>query len=424
MSGITGVSAGSVAVVNLPVGQRYHRMQLNCTGVNYTGGVAVVPTIVTAGGFTNTTGTVRLNVTNGVVTSVTYVAGNSAGATTSTVLSVPDSTGATPIILTCTAAGSGALGNATFSIGAGTAGPMNPSTLITSLRLLVNGIVVRDINPSQVLAIMTASGYFPQYGTLPIWFTEPPRNFLRDNELNSWDLAGQNTFQIQFGVSSTVTTPGVSGWIEFDFQRNARSIKSAKQLNTANAQLPSGAAAYKIGDMVPFLQPVAQHSFSIPITSGRFDVTTLPWNNPITRLWLSGSVQGQLYQVEVLADGVMVFQATAQQLYEDAAEYGFQIGNDFYAPVAGGGYGAATLTSPLVNPSQQNPSSPPNGALVSSPYLWGSLFFPFDAAVIFDNDNRPWKALRVAKSLILRVYSNQSQNLTVIQESLPGAFNG
>ena len=328
-------------------------------------------------------------------------------------------------VLTCTNAGvAGALGDATFSIGPGTAGPMPPSKLITSMRLLVNGIVVRDINPSQVLAIITACGYFPQYGTLPIWFTDPTRNFLRDNELTSWDLAGQNTFQIQFGVSATVTTPGVTGWIEFDFQRNARSIKSAKQLATANSSLANGQTPYKLGDMVPFLQPVAQHSFGIPISAGRFDVTTLPWNNPIARLWLSGSTPGALYQVEVLADGVMVFQATAQQLYEDAAEYGFQIGNDFYAPTTGGGYGGAALTTPLINPSGQNPTSIPNGALTNSPFLWGPTFFPFDAAVIFDNDNRPWKALRVAKSLILRVYSNASQNLTVVQESLPGAFNG
>lgn len=421
MSGITGVSAGSVAVVNLPVGQRYHRMQLNTTGMNYTGGLAIVPTIVTAGGFTNTTGTVKLTVVNGVPTALVFTAGNSAGATTATVLSVPDSTGAANIILTCTVAGTGALGNATFTFAGATAGPIPPQTLITSLRILVNQVVIRDINPSQILAVLAACGFYPQYGTLPIWFTDPTMNMLRDNELTSWDLAGQTSLQLQFGISSLVTAPGVTGLIEFDYNRNARAIKSASQLAKANASLAKGQPAYVLGNMVPFLQPVAQHSNTIPITAGRFDVTTLPWNNPTTRLWLSESVPGNLYQVECLADGVMVYQATAQQMFEEAAEYNFQIGNAFYAPTAGGGFGDGTSGTLANTPA----ATIPNGGLDKSPWLQlGGLFYPFSGAVIFDPDNRPWKALRVAKSLILRVYSNVSQNLTVVQETLPGAFNG
>ncbi len=421
ISGITGVSAGSVAVVNLPVNQRYHRLQLNCSGVNYTGGVAIVPTIVTAGGFTNTTGTCRLNCVNGVPTSVTYVAGNSAGATTATVLSVPDSTGMSSIILTCTAAGTGVLGNATFAISGATAGPIQPATLITSLRLSVNGVVMRDISPAQILAIMTACGYFPQFGSLPIWFTEPTRNFLRDNELTSWDLFGQSTFQIQIGISANVTTPGLTGLMEFDYNRNARAGNAAQ---TA-AAIAAGAIAKgaPVGTPIPFAQPVSQHSFTIPISSGRFDITTLPHNKPISRLWLSGSSYGNLTQVEILQDGNLVYQASAQQMFEDASEYGYQLGNPYVAAAGGGGYGGG------VNgfATAQVATSIPNGVLSGSPWLYGAgggSLYPLDGAVIFDLDNRPWKALRVDNALVLRVYSNAAQNLTVIQETLPGAFSG
>jgi hypothetical protein len=419
MSGITGVAPGSVAVVNLPVGQRYHRAQLNCTGVNYTGGVAIVPTITNAAGFTNTTGTVKLNCVNGVPTSLTFTAGNSAGAAVGTTLTVPDSTGAQVVSLLCTVAGTGALGNATFTIVAASiiAGPIPPSTLITSLRILVNGVVIRDISPLQTISIMAACGYVPQYGTLPIWFTDPTRNALRDNELTSWDLAGQSTFQLQFGISANVTNPGVTGLIEFDFNRNARAAKTAAQAKKAGVA---------IGAMVPFLQPVAQHSFSIPITSGRFDVTQLPWGTPITRLWLLGSVTLALYQVEVIADGNIIYQATAQQMAEDAAEYGFQVGSVLQAPPTGGGYGNGQNQTAAGIALMLNPTTVPNGPLSATQNTWvqNSGVFPFDGAVIFDIDNRPWKALRVSKSLILRVYSNSAQNLTVIQESLPGAFNG
>jgi hypothetical protein len=419
ISGISGVSAGSVASAQLPVNQRYHGLILNCTGINYTGGVAQVPTIVTAGGFANTTGTVRLNVVNGVPTSVTYVAGNSGGATTATVLSVPDVTGAAPILLTCTAAGTGALGNATFTVGAGTAGPMPPSTLITSLRLLVNSVTIRDINVSQIQAIQTANGYLAQYGSLPITFTEPWRKFLRDNELTSWDLALQSSFQLQIGISAAVTSPGITGVMAFDNNRNARAGTAAQTTAAISAGLI--ASGSPVGTPIPFCQIVAQHSQTVAITAGRYDIVTLPWNNPTVRLWLSGSVPGNIYQVEVIADaGNIVYQATAQQMFEDAAEWGFQLGNPFYAPIAGGGFGASNFGS-IANAA---PVTIPNGKLADSPWLTGTNLFPLDGAVIFDIDNRPWKALKVSKGLILRVYSNVAQNLSIIQETLPGAFSG
>jgi hypothetical protein len=420
LSGITGVTPGSVASIQMQVNQRDHSIQLNCTGINYTGGVALVPTIVTAGGFTNTTGTVRLNVVNGVPTSATYVAGNSAGATTSTVLSVPDPTGAAPIVLTCTAAGTGVLGNATFTVGTGTPGPIPPATLITSLRLLVNSVTIRDISVPQLLAVLAAKNYVPQYGSLPIFFTEPSMNFLRDNELTSWDLWYQSSFQLQIGISSSVTSPGITGSVEFDFSRNARPGNAAQTaMAIKNGTIAPGSP---VGTPIPFVQIISQHSQTIPITAGRFDITTLPWVNPITALWLIGSVPGNIYQVELLANGNnMIYQATAQQMCQAASENGFQLGNNFYVPTAGGGFGGGSVGTV----ANQPPTSLPNGLLAASPWV-GPINGPYtlDGAVLFAPDLRPWKALRNTSPFILRVYSNVSQNLTVISEVLPGAYSG
>jgi hypothetical protein len=256
---------------------------------------------------------------------------------------------------------------------------------------------------------------------------------LRDNELTSWDLAGQSTFQLQIGIASTAINPTLTGAMEFDFNRNARPVKSAKQLAAAIASglLPAG-TTLATSPRVPFLQPVAQHAFGVPIPSGRFDITTLPWNNPQTRLWLSGSKPGNIYQVEVMCDGSMIYQASAQQMFELASEYGFQLGDIATAASTGGGFGngqsgnnISGTPNPLVGtPGPQVPVTIPNGLLTDSPWAVGANGFPLDGAVIFDPDNRPWKACRTKQSFILRVYSNFPQNLTVLQETLPGAFSG
>ena len=420
LSGIQGVAAGGQAVVNLPLNQRIHGIDLQCTALNYTGGVAIVPTIVTAAGFTNTTGTCLLNVTNGQITSVTYAAGNSAGASTSTVLSVKDPTGK-PCLLTCTVAGTGALGNATFTI-TQYAGPIDPGTLITGVKLTVNGQNMQDITPAQIKAIAAACGYLDQFGTLSLNFTEPARNFLRDNELTSWDLNGQVQCSLQLTISPNVVIPGIKGVIHYDYNRNMHkaSATTAKALGVA------------VGAQVPFLQPVSKHAFSQNIIAGKNDITTIPWSFPISRLWFVGSTPGGLYQLEILADGTKILEADAQQIYAAYSKYGFQIGNPYVASATAGGYGSAAGVANSVagSPAGGNLAAMtiPNGALLvtgtagNQGCVAANGVFPFDLAFIADMDGRPWEALKVAQSLIIRVYSDTAQVLTTIVESLPGGY--
>jgi hypothetical protein len=444
LSGFQGVNAGSVATINPPVNQRYHRLVINCAAqTKYTAPIVKLMTLagelipdsmLPVVSFTNTAGTL----------SAPVFGANSVGAASATGANLPsgtwlpgggtagfsfiaDPTGVGQAVSITTAGGVATVVTMTAGFTAPAIGPVNPSTFLNSVRLQVNGITVRDILPAHNLSILAAGGYLPQMGSYPILFTEPARNMLRDNELTSWDLAGQSTFQLQLGIASGLVSPTLTGAMEFDFNRNARPVKNATQLANAIAAglLPAG-TTLATKPRVPFLQPVAQHAFGVPISAGRFDVTTLPWNNPQTRLWLSGSIPGNIYQVEVMCDGNMIFQATAQQMFELASEYGFQLGNASSAPTAGGGGGigggAAWAGTTILN---QTPVSIPNGApnFFSSPAN-GLSGFPLDGAVIFDPDQRPWKACRTAQSFILRVYSNVAQNLTVIQETLPGAFSG
>jgi hypothetical protein len=226
---------------------------------------------------------------------------------------------------------------------------------------------MRDIsaaNTQRINAANPQNGWVPSAGEFARFYTEPWRNLNQHNEVTSWDLAGQNTWQYQIGIAANVTQPSIVGAYEFDYERNTR------------PQTVGGKV-----ERVPFLQPVRHHQYSFPVGAGRFDLTTLPWDFPIGRLWMyetdlnTGARLGvgSIYQVELYQDGNKVMENTLAQNQQTLAEYGFN-------------------------------------------------YNIFDAAFVSDPDQRLFKALHVQKQLILRVYSTTAANLNVVIESLPGAF--
>jgi len=50
VTGITGISPGGQAVINMPVNQRYHRMIFQCTALNFTGGTDIAAPALTGSG--------------------------------------------------------------------------------------------------------------------------------------------------------------------------------------------------------------------------------------------------------------------------------------------------------------------------------------------------------------------------------------
>lgn len=253
------------------------------------------------------------------------------------------------------------------------------TSIITSVKIIVNGIPIRDITPANILKIAQAQGYFPVLGELPILFTEPfntAGNINEPDDVLAWDLAGQSTFSIQLGIKNTTVTPGVQGIYEFDYQRN---------------QLPDGSL---------FLQPVAHREFSLPIVTGRNDITILPFSFPIRRMWLQGSTPGQILDYELYQDGNKVHEATVLQTRQAYRQYGFRFNS-----------------TPDATPFR-NATGPADLAL--SALLEAANYF--DSAYVSDPDGRYWRALRIDKAMLLRVNSGAAQTLTVVQETMPGAF--
>lgn len=380
IAGIQGVAAGGQATINLPVNCRVHRLKLQCAAVNYAGGTGLATVKITGAG--NNAATVTPTVVNGVITAAAIVAGG-AGYAVNDTITVVDATGVGAVI-TVTAVSSGAITTMTIANG-GTPSPISPALFLANMKHLVNGVNMRDITPDNIVSICQSNGIYPSLGELPVNFTEPSINEIAPNEIFSWDLFGQNTYQIIAGIAATMQQPALTGVFEFDYKRNTRNVGGKDTL---------------------FLNPVAQHQFTFNVPAGRFDINTLPITYPIRRMWIRGSTAGQVQQVELYQDGNKVLETTSnntftagqtisgqlQQAYQD---YGIQFGRTDYVPANQ----ATALVKGTYNP----------------------LSF-YDAAYISDPDGRPWKALTVANSMILRVYSAIAQTITVVMETLPGAF--
>jgi hypothetical protein len=420
LTGITGISAGGVAVVNIPVNARYHRILLQPSGgILYTGGLSAsvqngrnvnsaahvgtgLPSQGTVG-----TGTVSVTVTAGIPTGFTMVVGTSSGYAVGDTLIVGDVSGGVGqgLVLVCNTAGG--LTTANWSIYQ-TAGPLPPTAFFTSVKQIVNGVNMRDISPANILSICQMCGYVPQFGELPLLYTEPWRNVNHHNEVESWDVSGQQTFSLQLGIAGNVYSPGLSGIAEYDYQQNATRVKKG----SATA-------------LVAFLQPVAQHQFTWPGVSGRNDVNMLPFSYPISRIWVVGGTPGQIYQLEVYQDGNKILEATTQQVQQLYAEYGFtfNIGpgqptgtTSGYSPFPALPLGntGQNIQIPVDGPAGLNQAwTVPNGPINAN---------AFDTAFISDPDQRYFKALKCASSLNVRVYSNIAQTLTFVMETLPGAY--
>lgn len=370
INGITGISAGGQGVVNMPVNQRYHRLKFQCSAVNYT---APVVTFATAPG--GTPATFTATVVNGAITGIVIATAGSGQTPGTYNLTITDPTG-TGATATAVVAGGGTVTATPTVTSAGTPSAINPTGFITSLKFLVNGVNMRDIDVVNILKIQMGNGYFSRLGELTVWFTEPMANVSQQADVLSWDMFGQSTFQIQIAVTPNCVNPSVIGVQEFDYFRNETLVN---------------------GKSTPFLQPVSMHQFTWPIVQGRNDINTLPFNFPIRRIWLQGSTPLAVSQLELFQDGNKPLEFTKAQMLQSYEDYGFQFGKPNYLNQT---YAGSNTLKGAFNPP---------------------LFY--DAAFISDPDQRFWKALSVEKAMILRVYSDVAQNMTFVMEMLPGSYS-
>ena len=374
ITGIQGVAPGGQATVNFACDRRYHRLIFQTTAVNFTGGTALTATALTGSG----TG-LKVDVTvatNHTVATIVQHSGNAgSGFTTGDTITFTDATG------------TGFVGTVTASAGAvtaiaittnGTPSAISPSVAIGTVKLLVNGVNVADLTAQQEIQRAQFNN-MPglALGQLPILFTEPWRNVNRWPEITSWDMAGQGSFQIQLAFAANLVSPGLTGQMEFDYQRNTSQgpvVSTFYQQLLASGQAPA-----------PILSPISRHAFTFQLNAGLnlIGQGQIPFNFPILRLYMLGSSPGNITQVEIdqdaskVEEGYIITQNGGAQLgqtNEALAEYGF------------------------------------NNAI-------------FDAAYVADINQRLDGALKCRSNLQLKIYSAVSQSLTILQEKLPGSYS-
>lgn len=88
------------------------------------------------------------------------------------------------------------------------------------IRLIVGGNMIREIIPSELFAELAANGIPFKAGRIPIFFSEPKRATVMEEEATSWDTVGQTTFEVQFGVAAAAVAPALTGYALYDYIRN------------------------------------------------------------------------------------------------------------------------------------------------------------------------------------------------------------
>ncbi len=167
----------------------------------------------------------------------------------------------------------------------------DPLLIAASARLLVNGVVMRDLTPAQILGIAKLNDITPDAATgeLPFYFSEPWRASVIGEESTSWELSAASTFTLEISLLSSVTNPAAVVEASYDYGRN---IDGAGK----------GFAAI-----------VKQLRFTRSNPAGNLDITDLPQTYPIQRIHLQTSA-GAISSLEVWNDTVKVMEGTTAEL--------------------------------------------------------------------------------------------------------------
>jgi hypothetical protein len=347
------------------------RLNFQVTGIAY---VAPVLTLPASSGVT-VQPTFNVTVQFGVITAVTVNSATATGA----------ANGAYTAVITDTVAAVGgninnsygAVVNITVTTGAVTSVALVSGGVVSPVPIeiffagqilqTVGGVNMRDINAAQIKAAVYADDKTVTWavGQLDINYVKPSTRITNTPDVNIWDLWGQSVLQIQMPITANITSPGLVGVYEFDSDVTLR-------LTTVSGNT-----------VTPILQPIAQHAQSFPIPGGVSlnSITTIPFlinpatPLPILRLYLQEQIPGNITKIELDQDGNKILQLTQAQIQQMYSDYGFN-------------------TS-----------------------IFGGLY-------IADIDRRISKALRVNQSMTLWISSAVSQQVTVIRETLPGAYSG
>lgn len=383
LKNISQIAAGQAFTIQLPVGagakfNRKHTVKLLCQAVNYTGGTGQATKHLTGSGNDALTVTLTLSAGREPVT-VAIVAGGSGYAANDT-FQVVDATG-TGAVFTVTTVSSGAVTAATYNAGSATASPVAPDFLIINPKVAIGTFTPYNVDAIFFAMRRQACGLVSALGDFNIDFTDPSRNFLRNNDITSWDTYGAGSMQITGTINGNALKPLLTGIEVFDELRNAY----------VNVN----------GQTVIFANPFAYVQQPIQLVNGQVNINNLTPKGRVARLWIrcAAGQSGTITQLQVLADGKIRTEGNVSDQFRKYREYGFRFaGNPSYDVQT---IGTSNTLQGALNP-----------------------FNFFDAAWIPDFDAREGDANAISsfQNLILQITATAAQTATVYMECLPGGF--
>jgi hypothetical protein len=371
IAGIQGVTAGGQAQVQINPNRRVFRLNFQCSGIAYVAPVLTLPASAGA----SVQPTFNVTVTAGVITAVTVNSATATGAANgtyaavitdniTTVDGVINNSYAAVVNITIVSAAV----TAVALVSGGVVSPV-PIEIFFNGQILqtVGGVNMRDINATQIKQTVYADDVTQKWnlGELTIYYVSPSRRFSSKPEVTVFDLWGQSVLQLQMPITANITAPGLVGVYEFDADITLR--------NTTTVA----------GNTVPVLQPIAQHAQSFPVPAGTalYSINTVPFllapnvPLPILRLYMAESIPGNITQLEIDQDGNKILQATKAQNNQTLQDYRFNV------------------------------------------TIFGAMY-------VADIDQQIYKALRCQQTLVIWVASAVTQQISIIRETLPGAYSG
>lgn len=377
LDNIGQVSAGNAFNAKITTGNRKHNTKLFCAAVNYTGGVALPIVKVTGAG--NGAATATPTLTAGREPIVLAVVGGGAGFVTADIVTFTDATG-TGAQYTVTAV-AGAITALAYIVGSATASPVEPDFMFTQLAVQIAGKTPIQVDPIFFAMRRQFVGVLSPLGELSLDYTDPRRNWLRNNDVTSWDTVGAKTMTITGKINPNVVKPIVTGNEEFDFLRNSIT-------NTD-------------GSITFFQNPVKYVQQNIQLIAGQASINNLTVFGKLSRLYVRcATTPGTISYIELWCDGQKRIEGNTVDIAKSYEAYEFNLGLK-------NGYSAANIATSNTLKAALNPIN------------------YFDAVYISDFDQREGDALTIQNldTLQLKLTSSVAQAATVYMECLPGEFD-
>lgn len=170
------------------------------------------------------------------------------------------------------------------------------ATALTNCRFEVNGNLMRQFSGTQGQQILLVNGETLKDGYLPVYFSEPWRADVMDEEVTSWDLKGQRTFNVYLDLTTPATAFSVGGVKIYDYKDNTIDGK-------------------------PFVRAVKWIRQAFNANSGEADFDQIPKSRPIQRIH-AFAASAALQRIRVRSDSVEIFDQTFAQNAQAMAAYG------------------------------------------------------------------------------------------------------